>query len=104
MTPKNCANSPKLVPEDLFEKSFVRNVQLPKHFTIIKRQFKIFKIVTACNTVLLTFFLFAFYFMCIVLSWKRGGYYLQYGTNTLFHDENIGFSCGSSEATKVPVK
>lgn len=30
MTPKNCANSPKLVPEDLFEKSFVRNVQLPK--------------------------------------------------------------------------
>lgn len=51
MTPKNCANSPKLVPEDLFEKSFVRNVQLPKNFTIIKRQFKIFKIVTACNTI-----------------------------------------------------
>lgn len=68
MTAKNCANSPKLVPEDLFEKSFVRNVQLPKNFTIIKRQFKIFKIVTACNTILLTLFLFAFYFMCIVLS------------------------------------
>ena len=51
MTPKNCANSPKLVPEDLCEKSFVRNVQLPKNFAIIKRQFKIFKIVTACNTI-----------------------------------------------------